>query len=88
VVVLVGLHVRLDVLRGHQANLRPSSRRPTREEVRASTGLHADQSDADVRSEAQQLQARKLPVCYYLTSPVQTNQVKYRLPRSMPIVSS
>jgi len=52
------------------------------------TSLHTDESDAQVRSEPQQLRARQPSAYHYLASPVQANKIKNLLPRSMPIVSS
>src|SRR6516162_1468550 len=88
VVVLVGLHVGLDVLRGNQANFVALLAQPATQEMGAATSLHTDESDAQVRSEPQQLRARQPSAYHYLASPVQANKIKNLLPRSMPIVSS
>jgi hypothetical protein len=43
--------------------------------MRTSAGLHANEPDAQVRSEAQQLQARELPAHHDLTSPAHSIKV-------------
>ena len=57
VVVLVGLHVGLDVLRWHQTHFVTLFTQSATEKMRTSAGLHANEPGAQVRSEAQQLQA-------------------------------
>jgi hypothetical protein len=54
---------------------------PATEEVRASAGFHANQPDAQIRREPQQLRARELPPHHDPASRVQTNKVKDRLPQ-------
>ncbi len=55
VVVLVRLHVRLHILRRHQAHIMALFPKSTAEKMGSSAGLHANQAMRKVRGKAQQL---------------------------------
>jgi hypothetical protein len=76
IVALVGLQVRLHVLRRHQAHLVPLFPQGAPQKVRTTAGLHADQLHLQVRSERQQLSARTSLAKYDIPGGIQSDQMK------------
>ena len=77
VVVLVGLHIRLHVLRRHQPYIMTLLAKRTAKEVRSSAGFHANQIDLQVRCESKQLNTRELLPHHHLAGHAQTYKMKY-----------
>jgi hypothetical protein len=80
VVVLVRLHVRLHILRRHQAYIMPLFPQSAAEKMRSSASLHADQTPAKVRGKAQQLSPRALLPNQNFATCVDAYKVKHCLP--------
>jgi hypothetical protein len=57
-VTLVGLHIRLHLLRRHQSHFVPLFSQSPPEKARSTTGLHAHQLHFQIRGESQQLFSR------------------------------
>ncbi len=79
VVALVRLHVRLYILRRNQSHLMSLFPQCSAKKMCTSAGFHANQSDAYVGGEAQQLATRKLLAHYGLANHVKPDQVKHCL---------
>src|SRR5246127_3888468 len=89
VVALVVFYVRLYILRRHQPYLMTLLSQSPPEKVRPSAGFHANQFDLQVRSEEQQLFARKLLAYYNLAARVKPNQMKVSTDiRNVPILTT
>src|SRR5260370_27959592 len=76
VVALVRFHVRLHILRRYQPHLVSLFPQCSAKKTRTSAGFHANQPDAYVGSEAQQLCARELLAHHDLTAQVKPDQMK------------
>src|SRR6202140_5324081 len=76
VVALVGLHVGLHILRRNQSHLVSLLPQCSAKKMRGSAGFHANQPDAYVGGEAQQLAAREPLAHYNLAAQVKSDQMK------------
>ncbi len=75
-VVLVGLHKRLYILRGHQPYFMDLCAKSPAQEMRARAGFHPNQSNLDVRGKAKKLGARELFPHHHFSCLVENYEVK------------